>query len=182
MAKHRLGALFGALAIGAAVLPAGSVVAQTDDSTSTAAVRCNANHAYTFSTSGGGGPVYLNVGGGSHKGAKVITWPWSGGQGNEKWCLTQGPRGYGWNLRPWDNRGLCLDVPHSRYKKGQGLVVWNCNGRKNQDFYVKPVHSDYSYTLLGPWEKQDLKIHRGADERGSQVSLWSHLNLHAKWK
>ncbi|MWA16099.1 RICIN domain-containing protein [Streptomyces sp. BA2] len=182
MAKQRLGAILGALAIGVAVLPTGSAVAQADNPTKTAAVSCNANHAYTFSASSGSGPVYLNVSGGSRKGAKVITWPWFGGKGNERWCLTQGPRGYGWNLRPWDNRGLCLDVPGSRYKKGQGLIVWNCNGRKNQDFYVKPVHTDYSYTLLGPWEKGSLKIHCGADGRGSQVSLWPHLNTNAQWK
>lgn len=180
--KARLGSMVGALAVSAAVLPAGATIAQADESKKAAAVSCNGNRAYTFSTSGSSAPVYLNVSGGSRKGAKVITWPWAGGKGNEKWCLTRGPRGYGWNLRPWDNKSLCLDVPGSSYKKGQGLIVWNCNGRKNQDFYVQPVHTDTSYTLLGPWEKSSLKIHRGKYDRGSQVSLWPHLNMHAQWR
>ncbi|WP_459754853.1 RICIN domain-containing protein [Streptomyces sennicomposti] len=154
---------------------------------SAAAVSCNKNHAYTFHVPGsiGSGLVYLNVGGGSHKGAEVITWPWSGGKGNEKWCLTPGPKGYGWNLRPWDNRSLCLDVPAARYKKGQGLIVWNCNNGKNQVFYLQPVSTDggtFQYTIMGPWEKQGLKIHRGANGRGSQVSLWPHLNQNARWQ
>lgn len=181
--------LVGALALGAAVVPpaASAAPAYSPASVSAAAVSCNRNHAYTFHVPGsvGSGLVYLNVGGGSHKGAEVITWPWSGGKGNEKWCLTPGPKGYGWNLRPWDNRSLCLDVPAARYKKGQGLIVWNCNNGKNQVFYLQPVSTDggtFQYTIMGPWEKQGLKIHRGANGRGSQVSLWPHLNQNARWQ
>jgi len=183
MAMSRFAGNLGALVIGVAALPATAVAAQADGSTSqAAAVSCHKSRAYTFSTSSGSGPVYLNVEGGSRKGARVITWPWAGGQGNEKWCLTQGPRGYGWNLRPWDKRNLCLDVPGAKYNKGQGLIVWDCNGRKNQDFYVRPVTTDTSYTIIGPWEASHLKMHRGKNGRGSQVSLWPHLNLNAQWR
>ncbi|GGP82641.1 RICIN domain-containing protein [Streptomyces melanogenes] len=177
-----------ALAVGAAVLtlgavPAAAVAAHADGTAGrAAAVSCNKNHAYRYGTPGGPGAyVYLNVAGGSHKGAKVITYPWSGGKGNERWCLERGRDGYGWYFHPWDNRSLCLDVPGGRYKKGQGLIVWSCNKRKNQLFDTTIVHTDNPYTLITPWYS-NLKVHRGKDAFGSQVSLWPHLNTHAEWR
>lgn len=115
-------------------------------------------HAYTFHVSGG--------------------WPWSGGQGNEKWCLTDATSG-GYTLRPWNARHLCLDVPAGRYKEGQGLIVWDCNGGKNQIFFVK-AHENYF--LIGPAESGGLFMHRGAHAEGSQVSLWKHQNINARWQ
>ncbi|MFE5328180.1 RICIN domain-containing protein [Embleya sp. NPDC056575] len=184
MRKSRVTGALGAVVLAVGVLPATAHAAQGAESHS--AVSCKQNHPYTFSVPGGPGSssVYLNVGGGSRKGAKVITWPWAGGQGNEKWCLTPGPRGYAYNLRPWDNRNLCLDVPAGKYREGQELIVWTCNNGKNQDFYVQPVSTDggtYHYTVLGPWEASHLKIHRGQYGQGSPVSLWKHLNMNAQW-
>ncbi|PWI13109.1 hypothetical protein DI272_02370 [Streptomyces sp. Act143] len=176
----------------AAVLAAGAVPAAATaadaagTSSQAAAVVCKKvdgkEHPYTFRTPGGPGAfVYLNVSGGSHKGAKVITYPWSGGRGNETWCLEQGRDGYGWYFHPWDKRSLCLDVPGGRYKKGQGLVVWDCNKRKNQLFDTTIVHTDNPYTLITPWYS-NLKVHRGRNAVGSQVSLWPHINTHAEWR
>ncbi|MEV8319874.1 RICIN domain-containing protein [Streptomyces sp. NPDC059900] len=182
MTNHRVGAALGALAMGIAVLPAGAAVAQSGNSPAgAAAVQCNKNHKYTFRTPGDNYTyVYLNVKGGSRKGATVITWPWAGGKGNETWCLTPGPNGYGWNLRPWDNKNLCLDVPKGRYKKGQELIVWNCNKGKNQVFSIIQTHTDTNYLLMSPWYGNGLKIHRGKYD-GSPVSLWSHQNRHSMW-
>ncbi|MEU3400704.1 RICIN domain-containing protein [Streptomyces filamentosus] len=143
---------------------------------------CKGNRAYTWRVQGTNGWAYLNVSGGSRKGAKVITWPWAGGRGNEKWCLTTGPNGYGYNFRPWDRKDLCLDVPDARYNRGQGLIVWNCNNRKNQLFQtVIRREGSLQYTIIGPWYAGSMKMHRGARE-GAQVSLWPHLNMNAAWQ
>lgn len=185
MRKQRIGRMLGVLALGIGAIPASAAMARADgDAQQEARPKCfNGTHAYTFATAGGPGAyVYLNVAGGSHKGAKVITYPWSGGKGNEMWCLEPGPKGYGHRMHPYDNRNLCLDVPGGRYEKGQGLIVWDCNGRQNQTFDVLPVHTDHPFSVIGPWEKSDLKVHRGKNAVGSQVSLWPHMNSHAEWR
>ncbi|MGW4379852.1 RICIN domain-containing protein [Kitasatospora sp. NPDC004531] len=167
--------------LGAALAAPAAAAADSPATVGTAAVNCKGGRAVTYWVTGGStgsGLVYLNVGGGSRKGAKVITWPWSGGKGNEKWCLTDAPQG-GYNLRPWDARHLCLDVPAGRYKEGQGLIVWDCNNGKNQAFSIRQSQGFY---LISPWENGGLFVHRGANAEGSQVSLWKHQNWNARWR
>ncbi|MFI9064281.1 hypothetical protein ACIGQE_20795 [Streptomyces sp. NPDC053429] len=59
------------------------------------------------------------------------------------------------------------------------MIDWGCNGGKNQVFFVKP-HENYS--LIGPSQSGGLFMHRGAHGEGSQVSLWKHQNINARWQ
>lgn len=96
------------------------------------------------------GLAYLNVRGAGGKGAQVITWSASGESPhtNEKWCLERASEG-GWYFHPKYANNLCLDVPGSNYSSGTGLVMWDCNGRKNQRFYVT-VPSGQTNHLICP--------------------------------
>ena len=37
-------------------------------------------------------------------------------------------------ITPASNSNFCLDVPRSKAVNGKGLVLWGCNGGKNQDW------------------------------------------------
>ncbi len=69
----------------------------------------------------------------------MITWYRNGGS-NQKWCLERvaGSRSE-WYFHPSYNTRLCMDVPGSHYYTGAKVVLWTCNGGRNQRFDITHV-------------------------------------------
>ncbi|MFJ9898437.1 RICIN domain-containing protein [Streptomyces sp. NPDC091280] len=130
--KVRRGLLAMAVAVGAfcATTTGMSGSAQAAPAVSVAANKCL--HKDTFQNFSG--LKYMNDAGYGGKGAWVITSQTSGrAQSNEVWCIEKAKEG-GVYFHPSFNTSLCMDVPGAKYKSGVGLVIWTCNGRKNQRF------------------------------------------------
>lgn len=86
------------------------------------------------------GGLYLDAKGAGGKHTPVITW-YGNGRSNQKWCMERmsGTRFNEWYFHPSYNTHLCMDVPGSRYYTGAKIVLWTCNGRRNQRFEITHV-------------------------------------------
>jgi Ricin-type beta-trefoil lectin domain len=94
--------------------------------------------------------LYLDAKSEGAKHAPVITWYRNGG-GNQKWCLERvaGTPYNEWYFHPSYNTHLCMDVPGSKYYSGAKLVIWTCNGRRNQRFEITRSSGGSFFTLDG---------------------------------
>jgi hypothetical protein len=106
-----------------------------------------------------------DYGGGSQ--TFVHTYPYTGSN-NQDWCLEAASQG-GYYLHPYNNLGLCLDVPFSNYANGQRIWVYTCNGTLaqrwcwNGDGYIV-TGGNSLYALHDNGEYRTVTIQHGGNE------------------
>ncbi|MFE2315605.1 RICIN domain-containing protein [Streptomyces sp. NPDC059441] len=70
--------------------------------------------------------------GGVRKGAKIDQYRCVG-QSNQKWYVEVVDL-LVYQIHPAGDTHLCVDLPN--YRKGTQPILWNCNGRRNQEFLI----------------------------------------------
>ncbi|MFC7303429.1 RICIN domain-containing protein [Streptomyces monticola] len=138
----------------------------TADARAAAAARCTSQWFEMYTVEG----KRMAVAAGGGKGAKVIAWKNNGGS-EQDWCLERAAEG-GRYLHPRHAPWLCLDVPGSKYANGTKLVVWDCNGRENQRFYLFKASSTSSrFTLEVAKRFKDYCADTHSPANGEPVQL-----------
>ncbi|MET7478170.1 hypothetical protein ABZT17_27925 [Streptomyces sp. NPDC005648] len=128
---------------------------------------------------------YMNDAGYGGKGSWVITSQTSGSpQKNEVWCIEKAAQG-GVYFHPSFNTSLCMDVPGGKYKSGVGLVIWTCNGRKNQRFSTYTTNNRYPGTgglFINPVANSSIYVNLTGSGYDTQVKLGGPKYPESLWE
>ncbi|MEU3862647.1 RICIN domain-containing protein [Streptomyces sp. NPDC028722] len=114
--------------------------------------------------------------GGTRKGAKIDQYKCVGGA-NQKWSfvnVSATPPTY--TIRPVSNAGLCVDIQGSDYRKGRQPILWNCNGRTNQKFWINcagRLSKCNVHPFYGGARDKCLSVKGGSTANNTPVILWS---------
>jgi len=127
----------------------------------------------------------MNDAGYGGKGSWVITSQTSGRpQSNEVWCNEKAAEG-GVYFHPSFDTSLCMDVPGSKYQSGVGLVIWTCNGRKNQRFTTYTTNHRYPGTnglFILPVADSSIYVNLTGSGNDTQVKLGGPKYPESLWE
>ncbi|GAA0593205.1 hypothetical protein GCM10010394_23150 [Streptomyces crystallinus] len=151
-----------------------SAVTQTDNPSRTLAASSLPSSTYWKPEHTSGRCITAH--GGVRKGAKIDQYKCVGGA-NQKWSfVTVSATPPTYTIRPVSNAGLCVDIQGGDYSKGRQPILWNCNGRINQQFWINcagslskcNIHPDY-----GTQRGKCLSVKGGSTANNTPVILWS---------
>ena len=114
--------------------------------------------------SANGSNEVMAVAGSGGSNTRVIIWPYHG-YADQFWYL-EPAGGNTYRYHPAHNTGLCLDVPGSDTSTRRTLVVWTCNGGRNQVFGHRA--NDSISPVINVGKCLDVHTHNS----GERVWLW----------
>ncbi|MFD4481591.1 RICIN domain-containing protein [Streptomyces sp. NPDC058471] len=113
--------------------------------------------------------------GGVARHAKIDQYRCVNGAGNQRWYVEAVNASMMTKIHPAGNMNLCVDIPGGSYNQGTQPVLWNCNGRVNQQFLLlcggNHTHCQVR-PAAGSQRHKCLSVQGGSSANNARLILW----------